>query len=65
MKPPYEPEMAWGNIGPYDLVPDGEDRVYIVDSRLGGEVVDVAESINDAIVAAARQCTWDILLGVY
>lgn len=65
MKLCYEPEMAWGNVGPYDLVPDGEDLVYIVDSRLSGEVVDVAESINDAIVAAARQCTWDILLGLY
>lgn len=65
MKLSYEPEMAWGNVGPYDLVPDGQDRVYIVDSRQGGQVVDVAESITDAIVAATRQCTWDILLGLY
>lgn len=60
----YEPEVAWGNVGPYDLVPEGEDRVYIVDSRLGGQVEDVAESIGDAIVEALRQCAWDILLGL-
>ena len=65
MKLRYEPEMAWGNIGPYDLVPDGDGLVYIVDSRLGSEVVDVAGSIDDAIVAAQRQCNWDTLLGLH
>lgn len=67
MKLQYEPDDVLGNVGPYDLVSKpGSDRIFVVDSRLNGEVADeVEEGFNTALIAASRQYNFDHLLGLY
>lgn len=65
-KPRYDPDETLGNVGPYDLVPViDSDRILIVDSRTGSVADNVEEGMDNAIIAATRQCNWDDALGLY